>query len=73
MENADKILVMDDGTIAGLGTHEALLANNPIYQEIYGLSRKEWSSNGRRKRQIDTEPKGGGPANARGATASPKT
>ena len=35
MQNADQILVLDDGTIAGLGTHEELMANNPIYQEIY--------------------------------------
>ena len=35
VQNADQILVLDDGTIAGLGTHEELMANNPIYQEIY--------------------------------------
>lgn len=32
---ADKIVVMDDGAVAGIGTHEQLLANNRIYQEIY--------------------------------------
>ena len=26
---------MDDGKVAGLGTHEELLAGNEIYQEIY--------------------------------------
>ena len=30
----DKVLVMDDGTIVGEGTHEELLKNNKVYQEI---------------------------------------
>ena len=34
---ADKILVLDDGQIAAEGTHRDLLANSPIYQEIYEL------------------------------------
>jgi len=32
---ADEILILDDDHIAGRGTHEELLAGNPIYQEIY--------------------------------------
>ncbi|MGN1001676.1 MAG: ABC transporter ATP-binding protein [Oscillospiraceae bacterium] len=32
---ADKIVVLDDDHIAGVGTHEELLAENSIYQEIY--------------------------------------
>ena len=32
---ADQILVMDDGRLAGIGTHAELLAGNPVYQEIY--------------------------------------
>ncbi len=32
---ADKILVLDDGKIAGLGTHEELLENCNLYKEIY--------------------------------------
>lgn len=32
---ADKIIVMDDGAVAGIGTHEQLLADNVTYQEIY--------------------------------------
>ena len=33
--HADKILVMDDGKIKAMGTHEELLASNEIYQEVY--------------------------------------
>ncbi len=32
---ADEILVLDDGLLAGKGTHEELLAQCPVYQEIY--------------------------------------
>ena len=32
---ADQIIVMDDGEMAGIGTHEELLADCPAYQEIY--------------------------------------
>ena len=35
VEHADKIVVLDDDHIAGLGTHQELLAGNQIYQEIY--------------------------------------
>lgn len=35
IQYADKIVVMDDGEVAGIGTHEQLLADNVIYQEIY--------------------------------------
>ena len=33
--HADQILVLDDGRLAGRGTHEELLADCPVYQEIY--------------------------------------
>ncbi len=33
--HADRIIVLDDGKIAGLGTHRELLENCPIYREIY--------------------------------------
>ena len=33
--HADQIIVLDDGEMAGLGTHEELLANCEVYQEIY--------------------------------------
>ena len=32
---ADEIVVLDDGAIAGIGTHEELLKNCEVYQEIY--------------------------------------
>ena len=32
---ADKIIVMDDGQVAGIGTHEQLLGNCEIYRELY--------------------------------------
>jgi ABC-type multidrug transport system fused ATPase/permease subunit len=33
--HADKIIVLDDGEVAGMGTHEELLENNQVYKEIY--------------------------------------
>lgn len=33
--NADRIIVLDDGRIVAEGTHEALLRESPVYQEIY--------------------------------------
>ena len=33
--NADQIIVLDDGLVAGIGTHENLLKNCEVYQEIY--------------------------------------
>ncbi|MCJ0538120.1 ABC transporter ATP-binding protein [Enterococcus cecorum] len=35
IQDADKIIVLDEGKINGIGTHEELLANNQIYQEVY--------------------------------------
>ena len=35
IQHADQIIVLDDGAMAGIGTHEELLKDCPIYQEIY--------------------------------------
>ena len=44
---ADEILVLDDGLLAGKGTHEELLASCPVYQEIYySQFPKEAAANG---------------------------
>lgn len=37
--HADKILVMDDGKIKAMGTHEELLLTSPLYQKIYETQR----------------------------------
>jgi len=45
---ADQIIVLDDGRVAGIGTHDKLLASCPVYQEIYAsqYSSEEVSANG---------------------------
>ncbi len=40
VQEADRILVLDDGRVHGFGTHEELLENNVIYQEIYETQTK---------------------------------
>ena len=40
VEDADLILVLDDGKINGMGTHQELLANNEIYREVYESQQK---------------------------------
>ena len=40
VEDADRIIVIDSGTINAIGTHEELLANNEIYREIYTSQNK---------------------------------
>ncbi len=35
VKDADRIIVIDDGEISGIGTHDELMASNRIYQEVY--------------------------------------
>ena len=35
VQEADRIIVMENGTINGFGTHEELLESNEIYREVY--------------------------------------
>ena len=46
VQDADKIIVMDKGMISDVGTHEELLARNPIYSEVYNSQRKGSEDNG---------------------------
>lgn len=41
VQDADHIIVLDDGHISGFGTHEELLRTNQIYQEVYQSQNKE--------------------------------
>ncbi|GBF75093.1 hypothetical protein PA598K_03476 [Paenibacillus sp. 598K] len=34
VEGADQIIVLNEGRLAGVGTHDELLATNEVYQEI---------------------------------------
>ena len=40
VQDADKILVLDDGKISGFGTHKELLENNEIYSDVYNSQMK---------------------------------
>ena len=40
VRDADKIIVLDNGRITGIGTHDELLASNTIYQEVYDSQTK---------------------------------
>ncbi len=40
IQDADRILVLDEGTISGLDTHENLLQTNQLYQEVYETQKR---------------------------------
>ena len=40
VQDADRILVLDQGAVVGFGTHEELLKDNDIYRDIYELQQK---------------------------------
>ena len=40
IQDADRIIVLDEGSINGIGTHEELLATNEIYREVYNSQQK---------------------------------
>ncbi len=46
IQHADKIVVLDDGRIVGLGTHDTLLQNCKVYREIYDSQFKKETSQG---------------------------
>lgn len=41
IEDADKIIIMNDGSISAIGTHNELLKSNPVYQDIYYSQNKK--------------------------------
>ena len=41
VQDADQIIILDGGAVQAVGTHEELLAGNPIYQEIYNQQTKK--------------------------------
>lgn len=47
VEDADKIIVLDDGRINGMGTHGELMKSNEIYREIYESQMKGSDGNGK--------------------------
>lgn len=44
--NTDQIVILDDGKVHRVGTHKELLANDPIYQEIYASQMKGGNDDG---------------------------
>lgn len=45
VQDADKIIIMDGGTIIAMGTHEELLKSNEIYKELYYSQNREVTEN----------------------------
>ena len=44
-KDSDKVIVIDDGTIVGIGTHDELIANNKVYQEISNSQKEVMAEN----------------------------
>ena len=40
VRDCDRIIVLEDGRIDGIGTHEELLASNAVYREVYDSQQK---------------------------------
>lgn len=47
IQHADQIIVLDDGAVAGIGTHDTLLENCDVYREIYESQFKAEEKGGR--------------------------
>ena len=45
IQDADKIIVMNDGNVTAIGTHEELLKTSEIYKEVYESQMKGGSDN----------------------------
>ena len=45
VEDADRIIVMENGSINAIGTHEQLLKENKIYREVYTSQNKAGDQN----------------------------
>ena len=43
---ADQIVILEDGRVHAVGTHQQLLASDPIYQELYASQRKGGAADG---------------------------
>lgn len=55
IRHADKIIVLEDGEVAGIGTHEDLLKNCQTYREIYESQYQDKAGEGKESREFGTE------------------